>query len=78
MTTAKWEARIRKELVGKTIAKTRYMTAKECEDAMWDDRPLVIEFTDGSYIIPMSDDEGNSGGALSTSFDDMPVIPVMR
>ena len=31
---------------------------------MWDKRPLVIRFTDGTYIIPMRDDEGNDGGSL--------------
>lgn len=51
-------------LTGKTIAIVRYMTEAECKKLMWDKRPLLIRFTDGSYIIPQSDDEGNDGGAM--------------
>ena len=51
-------------LTGKTIAIVRYMTEAECTKLMWDKRPLLIRFTDGSYIIPQSDDEGNDGGAM--------------
>lgn len=51
-------------LTGKTIASVRYMTEAECAKLMWDKRPLLIRFTDGSYIIPQSDDEGNDGGAM--------------
>ena len=51
-------------LTGKTIAAVRYMTEAECAKLMWDKRPLLIRFTDGSYIIPQSDDEGNDGGAM--------------
>ena len=51
-------------LTGKTIASVRYMTEAECKKLMWDKRPLLIRFTDGSYIIPQSDDEGNNGGAI--------------
>ncbi len=52
-------------LTGKTIASVRYMTEKECEDFMWSKRPLIIRFTDGSYLIPQMDDEGNNGGAMT-------------
>jgi hypothetical protein len=51
-------------LTGKTIATVRYMSEAECEKLMWHSRPLLIRFTDGSYIIPQSDDEGNDGGAI--------------
>lgn len=51
-------------LTGKTIASVRYMTEQECKGLMWYKRPLVIRFTDGSYIIPQMDDEGNDGGAM--------------
>ena len=51
-------------LTGKTIASVRYMSEAECEKLMWHSRPLLIRFTDGSYIIPQSDDEGNDGGAM--------------
>jgi hypothetical protein len=40
------------------------MSEAECKKLMWHSRPLLIRFTDGSYIIPQSDDEGNDGGAM--------------
>jgi len=51
-------------LTGKTIASVRYMTEQECKRLMWVSRPILIRFTDGSYIIPQMDDEGNDGGAI--------------
>ena len=63
-TQQKWEADINKFLKGKTIKGVEYLTQKEADDSMWYSRPVVIVFTDGSYIIPMSDDEGNDGGSM--------------
>ena len=76
-TQQKWEADIGKFLKGKTIKAVRYMSQEEKEQYMWDSRPLAIFFTDGSFIFPMADDEGNDGGALCTSSKELPVIPVM-
>lgn len=76
--TKQWERDCSKELKGKTVKEVRYMTKAEAKESMWFSRPLIIWFTDGSYIIPMADDEGNDGGAMSTSFKELPVIPVMR
>lgn len=77
MTEQKWTSDIAKFLIGKSIAGVRYMSQEEVDENMWDQRPLAIFFTDGSYIIPMSDDEGNNGGSLYTSSTDLPIIPVM-
>jgi hypothetical protein len=51
-------------LVGKTIASARYMTQDEADAFGWSKRALFIKFTDGSYIIPTRDDEGNDGGSI--------------
>lgn len=53
-------------LAGKTIKTVRPFTTDEKEIYGWDgsEVPFIIIFTDGSYIIPMSDDEGNGAGAL--------------
>lgn len=51
-------------LLGKTIKRVRYMNDKEAEHMGWTSRPLVIEFTDGTFIWPQCDDEGNDGGAM--------------
>ena len=51
-------------LVGKTIQSVFYLGAGDMENMGWYKRPVVIQFTDGTYIIPQCDDEGNDGGAL--------------
>ena len=76
-TTDRWEKKISSELVGKTIAKIEYLSPKEGEEMMWYKLPLVIIFTDGSWIFPMADDEGNDGGSLATSIEGLETIPVM-
>lgn len=73
----KWEADIKNFLRGKTIKTVRYMSEEEAKQYDWYSRPLAIFFTDGTFIFPMMDDEGNDGGALATSDDQLPVIPVM-
>jgi len=73
----RWEAEARKLLVGRTIAAVRYMTEEESEDSDFDSSPIVIIFDDGSYIFPMRDDEGNDAGALATSNEDTPTLPVI-
>ena len=77
MKTKKWEIFISRFLVGKTIKKIEYLTEEEAREYGWNSIPLVIIFNDGSYIFPMSDDEGNNGGALATSSKELPTIPVM-
>lgn len=61
-------------LTGKTIAAVRYMTEAECKKLMWHSRPLVIRFTDGSFLIPQMDDEGNNGGAMHFQNDSGAVL----
>lgn len=64
-------------VVGKTVKRVRYMTDDEMEDCMWYACAFVIEFTDGSWIAPMADDEGNNAGALMTSDKDHGTIYVI-
>jgi hypothetical protein len=73
----KWSAAISKVLVGKTIKQIRYLTDQEQEQFDWLDSAVVIIFTDGSWIIPMSDDEGNNAGAIQTSNPELETIPVI-
>lgn len=54
-------------LVGKTVLRVRPMTISECEMFAWDyrnDYAFLVEFTDGTVIIPSSDQEGNGAGHL--------------
>ena len=73
----KWEVDCDNFLKGKIISNVRYLTRKEMEQFGWYRRSLAIFFTDGSYIIPSSDDEGNDAGALFTSDKNLPTIPVI-
>ena len=73
-----WAEDAGKYLVGRTIKSVGYMTKQECLDNMWDKSGLIIELNDGTYLYPMSDDEGNSPGAFGTTLENLPVIPVIR
>ena len=53
-----------KALVGKKIAKARYMSSEETKESGWSKSPLLIELDDGTVIIPLQDDEQNEGGSL--------------
>jgi len=66
-------------LVGKTVKSVRYLNHAEWSSEFddWYSVPVVIEFTDGTYIIPQSDDEGNNGGALMTNIEGLNIIPVL-
>lgn len=74
---AAWAKKAEEQLVGKTIVGVRYMTPAEMKDQYWSKNPLVIFLSDGSYIYPSADDEGNDGGALFTSIDELSVIPTV-
>jgi hypothetical protein len=51
-------------LKGKTIKEVEWVGNNDMENLMWYKRPVIIHFTDGSFLIPMADDEGNDGGSL--------------
>lgn len=60
------EKALRKEFIfmeGKTIKCIRFMTEKENAFFGFYKRPLIFLFDDGTFYIPMSDDEGNDGGS---------------
>lgn len=60
----KWQNHAHKKLVSKTIMRVRYMDDEEMEAMGWYKRPIVIELSDNSLLIPQMDDEGNDGGAM--------------
>jgi hypothetical protein len=65
-------------LVGKTIRRVRYLNDRESEDIGWTKNGVVIEFTDGHWIVAMSDDEGNEAGSIWTSSQsEINVIPTI-
>ena len=73
----KWEGEISTALVGRTIVKVEYLTQEEADKNCWYKRPIALVLDDGNWLIPMSDDEGNDGGAIATSFKELDTIPVM-
>ena len=72
-----WIQRISKLLVGKKIVKVEYMNQTDAEEQGWYKRPIQIRLEDGTWLTPSMDDEGNDGGALFTSDEDLPTIPVI-
>ena len=67
-------ATIKKRLVGRTITSVLYLPEEDADEMDWFYRPIVLKLDDGSHLFPMCDCEGNDGGALATSYDDLPVI----
>ena len=83
-----WHEVATKMLVGRRVARVRYMTKKEAEEMGWACRPLMIQLNpmdepdpeadeEAVVIIPMRDDEGNDGGALATSDKENSTLPVL-
>ena len=72
-----WADKAADVLLGKTIVRVRYITANEMRDLYWDRAGVVFELSDGTIVYPSQDDEGNGPGALFTSNENTPVIPVI-
>jgi len=72
-----WTNQVKKALVGKKIVGVEYLPKKYLEEWMWYKRPIVLKLDDGTMLIPQMDDEGNDGGALWTSIEELQVIPVI-
>ena len=62
-------AKFEKILKGKKIDSCRYMTREEADEFGWYKRPLIMMFTDRTYLLLQSDDEGNDGGAAYVGGD---------
>jgi hypothetical protein len=72
-----WTDKVAKNLVGKKITRVEYMTEIEMKDNMWYKRPIAIQLDNKYWLVPMMDDEGNDGGAMSTTFIELGTIPVI-
>ena len=73
-----WVKKIMKKLLNRKIVDIRIMDKEELEANAWDFRSIVITLDDGEMIYPSMDDEGNEAGAIFTTYEDLPTIPVMR
>lgn len=75
---AYWNAVLADQFVGRTITKARYVTPEEAEENLdWEETGAAFWFDDGSHCIVSRDDEGNGAGALLTSNETNPIIPVV-
>ena len=67
-------------MVGQKITEVRWLTKEQTEDVAdyWYNQPIQITLENGVTLIPMSDDEGNEAGAISTNIPKMETIWVER
>lgn len=75
--TSYWNKRMERLLLGKKIVKVQYMSEQDAEEQHWDRRPIQILLSNGVWLTPSSDDEGNDGGSIQTNSEIDPVIPVL-
>ena len=71
-----WQGKVAEKLVGRKIVSVQWMSREDADEMMWNSRPMCLVLDDGNVIFPMQDDEGNNGGAIATSWEDLPTIPV--
>ena len=64
-------------LKGRKIVDVRYLGDDELKLLDWNQRAIVLQLDDGTLIFPSRDDEGNGAGALFTTHDKLPTIPVI-
>ena len=72
-----WTDLISKNLVGRKITSVEYLSEVEMKDNGWYKRPIAIQLDNRYWLVPMMDDEGNDGGAVSSTFKDLGTIPVI-
>ena len=67
-------------MVGQKITEVRWLTKEQTEDVAehWYNQPIQFSLENGVKLIPMSDDEGNEAGAISTNIPKMETIWVER
>ena len=67
-------------MVGQKITDVRWLTREQTDDIAehWYNQPIQITLENGVSLIPMSDDEGNEAGAMSTNIPKMETLWVER
>lgn len=72
--TAKWNAVAMKELRGRTIVHTMYMTSEDTKAMGWYKSGLVLFLDNGAQVFVQQDDEGNGPGALLVAHENDDVL----
>jgi len=75
---AHWLKEAKKQLLNRKIVGVEYMSVDEMNALGWYSRPVLMILDDGNIIYPSRDDEGNDGGALFTTNEANPVLPVLK
>jgi hypothetical protein len=68
-------------LKGLKVEQVRWFSNNDSANQMWYSRPVEIILEGGISLIPMQDEEGNDGGAISTNikgFETLGVMPVNK
>jgi hypothetical protein len=76
-TIERWEKIAQEMLVGRTIVKVDYLPDQSQSVLGWHRGCVCLQLDNGLFIFPARDDEGNGPGALFTSSDVQPVLPVI-
>tara|TARA_R100001594_G_scaffold62715_1_gene97085 strand:+ start:393 stop:629 length:237 start_codon:yes stop_codon:yes gene_type:complete len=72
-----WTKKAEDILLNRKIVKIEYMSERESDEMYWDKRPVCMLLDNGVWIFPSQDDEGNDGGALFTTDNNEPCLPVL-
>jgi len=73
----RWTKSVAEKLIGLEIVSVSYMSEKNAEAWGWYSRPIEITLSDGHSLLISTDDEGNNGGSVFTSYEDLPTIPTL-
>lgn len=73
----KWETFAKELLVGRTIVEVGYVTDSEMSLNGWNRRPISFKLDNGTWLIVLTDNEGNDGGALQVITNEFKLIPTL-
>tara|TARA_R100000734_G_C3200618_1_gene19617 strand:- start:189 stop:428 length:240 start_codon:yes stop_codon:yes gene_type:complete len=69
-----WNKSAEKLLLNRKIVQVEYMPPEESDEMGWDYQAICFRLDNGSWVYPMSDDEGNDAGALCVGGSTLPVL----
>ena len=72
-----WLPSIKELLLHQRIVDVQYTSEEDAEEQGWTFRPIQIKLSNGMWLTPTQDDEGNEGGSIHTNEKLLPVIPVI-
>lgn len=72
-----WLTNTKEHFIGKTITNVTMMSESGMEKLGWSDRCLIFHLNDGTSFCASADDEGNGPGALFTTSEQLPIVPVL-